>query len=306
MREVSWYDILSNKLSFSSLFSTHQSNIMDILSQTSRMGSLASDYLRYIPEGKVELIQVLIPYIGTVDIVKAFLHATVYLPDTTSNNTTSKEEVEEEEEELPQTTVDSITTTTNLPYTNSNNNSINANTSNPPPPPPNANTGNSNVNTAELRSQKILMLQEMFPNYGKAFLEICLRFYYDNESEVIEALLHNNLHPHLLVVPKDMEIFQDGKYKNDQSLYAPTTFLHTPHTTTATSNATTTTNPSHSTNSANETVDIFARHQSEEYREQQKKFLRNYEQQQLLDARILAQEYDDDYDDEVTISYYIL
>eukprot|EP01033_Poteriospumella_lacustris_P015681 gene15681-11222_t len=128
--------------------------------------------------------------------------------------------------------------------------------------------------SAALQS-KIDMLKDMFPDCGVAFLEACLRFYNEQEHEVLDALLNDNLHPRLAALDRSMETF--------------------PKKATATSMAT---SGGHKKPTANETVDIFAHRQDPTFVAQQIAYVRQREALQAADAALLRREYEDDYDDQ--------
>jgi hypothetical protein len=122
---------------------------------------------------------------------------------------------------------------------------------------------------------KIDMLKDMFPDCGVAFLEACLRFYNEQEHEVLDALLNDNLHPRLAALDRSMETF--------------------PKKATTTSMAT---SGGHKKPTANETVDIFAHRQDPTFVAQQIAYVRQREALQAADAALLRREYEDDYDDQ--------
>jgi hypothetical protein len=138
-------------------------------------------------------------------------------------------------------------------------------------------TANSKGSISPALQEKIQHLKDMFPDFGAAFLEACLRFYNEQENEVLDALLTDNLHPRLAALDRSMETFPTAASGNPSSTSVGTKPKKL---------------------AANETVDIFAQRQNPEYVAQQIAFVRQREALQAADATLVRREYDDDYDDQ--------
>lgn len=156
-----------------------------------------------------------------------------------------------------------------------------------------ASTALDTTSTAGNLQDKIRMIKDMFPDLGTAFIEACLRFYNENDSEVIDALLQDNLNPKLSVLDRSIEAIWFGKNRTDSTFGA-----RIQGTSSAIGGG------KESASSGGETVDILAYRQNQDFVETQKAYVRKMEAQRLEDARIIRREYDDDYDDQVSVAFH--
>lgn len=208
--------------------------------------SMLLDYLTHLPNGLSFVEPLLVPTFGDVGTVHGYLRSLA----------------QEAGVSLPLPVVKEAPTTTTTAATAAAAASMDNDPTDGRPPV-----------SAALQS-KIDMLKDMFPDCGMAFLEACLRFYNEQEHEVLDALLNDNLHPRLAALDRSMATFPKK------------------------TSTTTSTNVSHKKPTANETVDIFAHRQDPTFVAQQIAYVRQREALQAADAALLRREYDDDYDDQ--------
>eukprot|EP01039_Chlorochromonas_danica_P003943 gene3943-4315_t len=71
-------------------------------------------------------------------------------------------------------------------------------------------TTDSTATTANNLQENISMVQAIFPDYGTGFIEGCLG-YFNNAEQVIDALLNDNLPPHLQGIDRKLERIAQGK-----------------------------------------------------------------------------------------------
>lgn len=230
------------------------SSFFDIFSSSSSSSIVSSqhmvlDYLLHFPEGLVQYEQLLLPTFGDKEMVYAFLRS---LADAVGVSLA-----------LPSTQPAAVSADVQNTRIKSSANRFQT---------------NSRLPVSTELQEKIGQLKDMFPDLGAAFLEACLRFYNEQDNEVLDALLNDNLHPRLASLDRTMETFPTSSTSGSNSNISSGSVPKKP--------------------SANETVDIFAHRQDPNFVAQQIAFARQREALQAADASLLRREYNDDYDDQ--------
>lgn len=137
--------------------------------------------------------------------------------------------------------------------------------------------------------ENITMIQSIFPDLGEGFVEACLGFYKNNAEEVIEALLSDNLNPQLSGIDRSLKKMWVGK----QSLVRDSSsLLYTNQTNTS---------KAHEDKITYKAFMNTAQQENKRFQEVQKAMVKNIEKSQEYDAYIVDKEYDDDYDDQVSL-----
>eukprot|EP01035_Chromulina_nebulosa_P018639 gene18639-24380_t len=103
------------------------------------------------------------------------------------------------------------------------------------------------------------MIKGIFPSYGKAFLQACLKSFNYNIEQTIDGILNENLPPNILKIDRSAESIAIGKSS-----------LKT----------------------------AFSEKENKVFKEIQLSRIKAMEREEKENARVIAEEYDDDYDDQ--------
>lgn len=131
------------------------------------------------------------------------------------------------------------------------------------------------------REQSVAAIRGVVPDLGEGFVEACLDIYNGNVEQVIDALFADNLHPALKALDRRMQKVWIGKQDREPE------FLQ---------------KPGHPSSSSSSSSAASASASSSSSRSITKERVRLMERKQEWDSYILSKEYDDDYDDQVTLT----